>query len=179
VNDAQPARKDYAAIWRAVEAQTFERTFGGLPCLVRRIRLSTWLSCGHMPQYLVELTQKSLDGEEESLAETELTPEQKKEFAAFQCYVVCQSVVEPRIVEGEAQSDDEISYSRLKMDHPRFIFELYEWVTKGAIDVPVHLEGGESVSVESLTNFRAESASSGAGNDSQDVRTAPVADDRD
>jgi hypothetical protein len=151
---------NYLAVWREkstakVKTPVIEREFAGLPCKVRRTPLLAWIRAGQMPGFLAEIVARSFDGEDAELDEKTLTSEQKKEFGHFRRVMLCETVVEPRIVHDRAPQDGEISYQEVVLSQPEFVGEVIAWILIGCPDIPIETKGG-ALTVDELSNFRPE-----------------------
>jgi hypothetical protein len=76
--------------------------------------------------------------------------------------LVCETVIEPRIVE-KPSSEDEISPGEIPDEDFDFIVQ---WAMEGT----VQMEGGGQVTVGELISFREDTALSGAGENGGEVR---------
>lgn len=151
---------------RRAAQKTAQVTFAGFPVVARRVGLDVWTKAGRVPQFFFEEMWKAQDGKEPD--RSEMTPEDIKRGVKFQRDMVCETVVEPKIVaEDRPLEAGEVSYSELVSVAPDFVDELMRWVVSGCPDVPVETTKGETT-VEAVANFRKsrkKSASAGVGGD--------------
>ncbi len=159
------AEKDYAALWEEAFAKeslpepTIEKTFAGIPCVVRRVNASVYYQAGFIPQaYTIQVAEMQA-GEREKY-EGELTAKENVQLSASIRLMVVESVISPRLVtEPRALQSGEVSYLKLMERKPEFIEEVTRWIFEGCPGIPVALESGEAVEVSDLKKFRAKGKS--------------------
>lgn len=153
---------DYAKQWNDLlaatqepeEEPTGEIELLGFKFIGRRIPLALWIRSGRLPEALVRQLLEAKEGAPAVPIDAErLSPGQFSRMVNFQKDAVCESVVEPRIVDHlDALQPGELRYQTLCEKRPDLVDAIVQWVYQNCPGVPVRTKEGD-VSVSALSNF--------------------------
>ena len=168
----------YAAQWRdrlkelkpvaPAAPITAEITLAGFTFLGKRPPLKLWISSGRLPQGFVRQVMEVKEGLRDEVDVDSLSTSDQMLLVDFQRRVILESVVDPKIVDGLAQNDDEVSLIDLLEVFPDIINEFVNWAVRGCPGIPVQTTDGEGTSVEALETFSEDGQKSILSSSSQD-----------
>lgn len=157
---------DIAKLWRERAARkAAERdaqivpvpvTFAGFTGRAHRLPLAAWARAGRLPEYLAAAMFAAVRGRSVERRKSEMSPEELGQWNRFQCVAFCSMMDEPRFADKPESecAEDELSYQEFILMCPEAVQEGIQWQLDGCPDIPVLLEGGDTMTLGELTSFR-------------------------
>ena len=151
-----------AEVWRETlaqpapepEAEPVEMTFDGLPCKIRPATLEFYIRSGRMPDYLTRIALADDPAQTVAAEFARLDGESYLKSRDFQRTLICDRLVEPRVVDVPLGQEPEgaFSYMELAERRPKFVDSILSWFLMGC-PVPAKGGEGEGMDAEALANF--------------------------
>lgn len=144
---------------RAALVQSVPITFDGFTGKAHRLFLLDWARAGRCPQFLTAAMLAAVKGKSVEARKDDLSPEEMAEYLRFQCVAFCSMMDEPRFStdedrKGRELAEDEMDYADFVTMCPEVVRAAVEWQLNGCPDIPVLLEGGETMTLDELESFR-------------------------